>query len=80
MVQSEKLVIIRARLGLCPMPSRFGGADWPPWPDYFPIPAIGESSVRSAMFVETPAHRTFLKLRQERHVPGRWCAGVTCRS
>jgi hypothetical protein len=32
------------------------------------------------MFIETPADRAFLKLRQERHVAGRCCFGVTCRS
>jgi len=40
-----------------------------PGPEYLTTLAIGESSGGSAMFVETPANRAVLKLRQERQVP-----------
>ena len=32
-------------------------------PEYFTISAIGQSSVRSAMFIETPANGVFLTVR-----------------
>ena len=54
------------------MPSQLEGADWPPWPEHLTIPAIGESSFRSAIFMETSVHRV-RTLRQERHKPGGRC-------
>jgi len=65
-LQSEKLSIIRLR-GPCAMRPSLEARSGRPGPSDITTPAIRDSSVRSAMFVEMPAHRALLKLRQERH-------------